>query len=473
MADLLSPAGQSLTASLPGATGIQVARPGGQRWFTPGAWLPKYPTPTVIEAAGSGTTVVTILVRISAPASGLGTAVVDAVGGTSISATGAGTATVAGIEQYLTSIAASGAGMTEVPANLQAGVEAAGSGATVVAPVAGVVAAATGSGATDLVPAAAVDIQASGAGETVVGGLRTNISAAGSGTAVVTATVQMPTEITASGSGTASVAPATAITIAASGSGTSTVAVAQQVGIAATGSGTAAVTSRAAVTIAASGSGTSVVAAAVPAVAVVGVASASGTATSLAPAKPSGTAQGHVMIAYQCSDWGAYTALTAPSGWTLLTGLDRGQDNLHLKIWTKVAGSSEPSSYSFAQGSGVDGCVTIVTVRNANASTGSWLFATPAFAAASASRIAPSVTGAGAGAILLCSSLIEPQNTACSYTPPSGMTERADVQSTTWVTQSVASLDGPANPTGTKTFTASGTLSTVGGIEWSVVIPAA
>ncbi|MEV0247984.1 hypothetical protein AB0H76_15430 [Nocardia sp. NPDC050712] len=207
--------------------------------------------------------------------------------------------------------------------------------------------------------------------------------------------------------------------------------------------------------------------------AVVAAASISGGTTSLTCAKPTGTLEGHVMIAYQCSDWGTYAALTAPAGWTLLTGLDRGSDNLHLKIWSKVAGSSEASTYAWPQGSGVDGCVSIVTLRNVNTNTGTWLFATPVFAAAAASRVAASVTGAGTGAIMLAHSMIEPQNTACSYAPPAGMTERADVQSTTWVTQSVASLDGPTNPTGTKTFTVSGTLSSVGGIESSIVIPAA
>mgnify|MGYP001597417568 CR=1 FL=1 len=206
---------------------------------------------------------------------------------------------------------------------------------------------------------------------------------------------------------------------------------------------------------------------------IVAAASAASDTSSLTVTKPTGTANDDKMIAFQCSDWGTYAGLTAPAGWALLTGLDRGSNNLHLKIWTKTA-ASEGANYVFPQGSGVDGCCSIVTLRGVDNTVANWLWATPAWAANSSSRVAPTVSGAGSGAVLLCSSLVDMNNTAVTWTPPSGMSEQVDVQSNQWISQSVASLLAPANPTGTKTFTTSSStfIGSVGGIEWSVVIPA-
>lgn len=206
---------------------------------------------------------------------------------------------------------------------------------------------------------------------------------------------------------------------------------------------------------------------------IVAVASAASDTSTLTVTKPSGTADTNKMLAFQCSDWGTYAGLTAPAGWALLTGLDRGSNNLHLKIWTKTA-SSEGANYAFPQGSGVDGCCSIVTLSGVDNNVANWLYATPDWAANSTSRVAATVSGAAAGAVLLCSALVDMNNVAATWTPPSGMTEQVDVQSNHWISQSVASLLSPANPTGTKTFTvSSGTfVGTTGGIQWSVVIPA-
>lgn len=210
--------------------------------------------------------------------------------------------------------------------------------------------------------------------------------------------------------------------------------------------------------------------------AIVAAAQIAGNSSTLTCNKPTGTASGDVMIAWHGNDFGTYSSLTAPAGWTQLTGLDRGTDTMHLKIWTKTAGGSEASTYGFPQGSGNDGCVVIVTLRNVNPSTGTWLWSTPVWAADSQTRTAPSVSGAGPGAVLLCSTLADASNTANTWTPPSGMTEQGDVQSqNAWATLTVASLLGPANPSGTKVFTASQNSwwASNGGIEWSVVVPAA
>lgn len=206
---------------------------------------------------------------------------------------------------------------------------------------------------------------------------------------------------------------------------------------------------------------------------VVGSASIAGDTTPLSCSKPSNTATGDMMFSWQMSDAGTYAGLTAPAGWALLTGLDMGTDELHLKIWYKL-GSGEGASYSWPMGSGVDGCVSIVTTRGINLNPSSWIWATPVWSANSASRVAPSVSGAKQDALLLCSACVDMNNVSgVTWTPPTGMTERADIQSNSWATQSVASLANPANPSGTKTFTVSSSnqFPGNGGIEWSIVLP--
>ncbi|MFG1794116.1 hypothetical protein [Nocardia sp. NPDC049149] len=213
----------------------------------------------------------------------------------------------------------------------------------------------------------------------------------------------------------------------------------------------------------------------VPPVSVVAAASAGGP-TPVVCNKPTGTASGDVMIAIHFTDNDTLSAMTAPAGWTLLTSLDRGSSLEHIKIWTKTAGGSEASTYSWAQGpSGTtDGCVTIITLRDADPSTANWLYATPVWAANSATRVAPTVVGAPAGSVLICTANVDMNNTSATMTHPSGMTELSDVQSRTWAVQGVASLLLPPNPTGTKTFTVSSSTfnASKGGIEWSVVVPA-
>jgi len=210
-------------------------------------------------------------------------------------------------------------------------------------------------------------------------------------------------------------------------------------------------------------------------VSVVNSASQKGATATLVCNKPTNTASGDMMVAWHGNDAGTYSAMTAPTGWVLLTGLDRGTDLLHQKIWTKAAGGSEGTTYTFNQGSGDDGIVIITTLRGADTNTAHWLYATPVWSANSTSRVAPTVVGAQPGGVLLCSTLVDMNNTAATFTPPSGMIEQADAQSNTWAAQSVASLLSPPDPTGTKTFTVSSSnfFSTNGGIECSIVVPAA
>jgi hypothetical protein len=123
----------------------------------------------------------------------------------------------------------------------------------------------------------------------------------------------------------------------------------------------------------------------------------------------------------------------APSGWSLIgssAGLSGGPP--YVKVWTKVATSSEPASYTFTDSAAsIFNSVAILAIT-----TGTYDSVNPIAAAVtfqdggtnnSASHTAPSVTGVSDG--LLCTSHgADTGNSAgtVSYTPPSGMTEQAD-----------------------------------------------
>lgn len=205
-------------------------------------------------------------------------------------------------------------------------------------------------------------------------------------------------------------------------------------------------------------------------VAVVATAFQKGDTSTLTCNKPTGTLDGHMMVAFQGLDYSTYASMTAPAGWALLTGNDQGDSLMHMKIWTKLA-SSEGASYVFNQGSPGDGVVIITTLSGADTNTANWIY-NLVWTANSTSRVAPSIASV-ADSVLLCSATVDMNNVAATMTPPSGMTERADTQSNLWIVGSVASLANPTNPTGTKTFTVSSSnfYASVGGHQSSIVVP--
>lgn len=195
-----------------------------------------------------------------------------------------------------------------------------------------------------------------------------------------------------------------------------------------------------------------------------------GAGTALSCAMPTGTVQDDVMVASVSSDFGTYAGITAPAGWTLRTGQDGGTDNIHYKVFTKTAGASEAGPYGFAQSASSDGVVSIVTLRGVTESTAGGLYSSSLDRTTSTTRTAPTITGATAGAVLVCGAMCDGGGgTGRTWTPPSGMTEQGDVQSGLWTTQGVATLIDPGDPTGTKDFTANIAPPATGGIQWSAV----
>lgn len=146
--------------------------------------------------------------------------------------------------------------------------------------------------------------------------------------------------------------------------------------------------------------------------------------SSLTIARPAGTVSGHVMVA-QIAVRGS-GSITAPSGWTELRRTDAsgGGNVMQQAVYVKVAGATEPTSYTWSFGSaramgaiasfsGVD-TATPVEANESQASGNS----------SATSVTAPSVSVATANAWLLTFFALANGNGA--FTPPTGMTERLD-----------------------------------------------
>lgn len=200
-----------------------------------------------------------------------------------------------------------------------------------------------------------------------------------------------------------------------------------------------------------------------------------GNASTLVVTVPTGTASGHLLVAWQFDDDGTLANMSPPSGWATTSTVDNGTNNTHFKLYTKTATGSEGSSYTFNQNNGTDGVITVMAVANVDTNSAHWLVNSAA-TANSTSRVAaslgPPILGGG---MLLCAACVDMNNTAVTFTPPSGMTEQSDLQSSTWAAQSVASMVAPPDPTGTRTFTISSStqFGTALGIQSSLYLPPA
>ncbi|MGH7313504.1 MAG: PQQ-binding-like beta-propeller repeat protein [Candidatus Rokuibacteriota bacterium] len=172
--------------------------------------------------------------------------------------------------------------------------------------------------------------------------------------------------------------------------------------------------------------------------------------------RPTGTVQDDVMIA--TIGFRPNTAtITPPSGWTLVRRTDNaGGTPSSLAVYRKVAGSSEPSNYSWSFSTSAGSAGGIMTF--AGVDTGSPVNAdngqnTPA----SLTHSTPSITTSDANTMLVASFSF---GSSATWTTGSGMTEAVDVmsQGQGCCGQSLAAYyiaQGAAGGTGAKTATAS------------------
>lgn len=152
-------------------------------------------------------------------------------------------------------------------------------------------------------------------------------------------------------------------------------------------------------------------------------AAASGTLTI---GKPAGTSQGDVMVAAVAVR--PSSATISASGWTLVRRVDNASGNSNsLAIYYKVAGASEPTTYSFTFNTSAGAAGGIRAFTGVDLTTPIDIDggqATPS----GLNHTAPSVTTRFANDLVVTSHCIA---SSASFTPPSGMTEAFDKASGT------------------------------------------
>jgi hypothetical protein len=97
-------------------------------------------------------------------------------------------------------------------------------------------------------------------------------------------------------------------------------------------------------------------------------ANSAASATSVTISKPAGTSSGDLLVAFVDQASGS-KSFNAPSGWTAYGSTFGGAGVVHLQGFYKIAGGSEPASYTFQQGGAavnVDMSGVIVAVQNPN-----------------------------------------------------------------------------------------------------------
>ena len=184
---------------------------------------------------------------------------------------------------------------------------------------------------------------------------------------------------------------------------------------------------------------------------------------SLSVSKPTGTVQGDVMIASVAIR--PSTATVTASGWTLIRRIDNSSGNANsLAVYYKVAGASEPASYSFTFNTSTGAVGGIRTFSGINSTTPVDVEAGQNTASGVA-HASPSVTTRFANDMIVTSHSFA---TSATFTPPTGMTEAFDVRSEA-IGSSGVSMEGnyqlqPAvAATGTRTATASNDADTGNG----------
>ena len=172
---------------------------------------------------------------------------------------------------------------------------------------------------------------------------------------------------------------------------------------------------------------------------------------------PSGTVSSDVLIASIAVRPNTAT-ITAPAGWTLIRRTDQsvGAQN-SLAVYYKVAGGSEPSSYTWTlsantgSAGGIESFANVDTSAPVNIDNGQTT-------ASGLTHATPTVTTTVTSAMLVTSHEF---SSAATWTPPAGMTEVVDATSGTVPNTLGISLEvnyviqSASGATGTKTATAS------------------
>lgn len=150
-------------------------------------------------------------------------------------------------------------------------------------------------------------------------------------------------------------------------------------------------------------------------------AASNGNATSLAPNKPTGTASGDLLLAFFTSN---DQNCTPPSGWAEIS--DTSIEVFRRQVFYKVAGGSEPSTYTFSVPAAAPLVVVVSCFRGIDTSDPFDIDPVASSALASSeAHSTPNVTGGSAGRLLYMRSVRFAGTTVPTFTA-SGVTEISD-----------------------------------------------
>src|SRR4051812_7446283 len=188
--------------------------------------------------------------------------------------------------------------------------------------------------------------------------------------------------------------------------------------------------------------------------------------TSLAITKPAGVVAGDVMIAAVGAN--GNTAITAPAGWSSVGLYDAAawSNTGWIQVLFKIAGSSEPASYSWALGTTRPAAGTIVDYIGVDNAAPIQISAVGTGTASPA--VAPTITTTSANQMVI--STVGGKNTsgAFTFTNPAGTTDRVEVYSSTGTTRAgidnADSIQAAAGATPTRSFTIAPTTTEWAGI---------
>jgi hypothetical protein len=200
-----------------------------------------------------------------------------------------------------------------------------------------------------------------------------------------------------------------------------------------------------------------------------GVSSASGASagsTAVVNNTISGLAVGDLLIGIGvCDNDGTLTALTGPSWGSPSFQAPAAGGQPGMKVWAKVATSTDvaAANWSFSAGTGVYCSAGVVAIQAGTFNAADPYFADVVFnisTSLTTSHVAPTIgTGIDKGLLVTVHSTDQGGAASCSYTPPTGMTERVDTAASSGFTcleiNTLALTSSAATGTKTATCTAS------------------
>jgi hypothetical protein len=185
--------------------------------------------------------------------------------------------------------------------------------------------------------------------------------------------------------------------------------------------------------------------------------------------KPAGTVAGDVMVAGIAFNHDS-VVITPPAGWTLVRRVDNTDAILGLEVHYRVAGASEPASYTWLATTsstnfryvvgGIQSFSGVDATSPINVDAGQCTPQPTPCGSSSLTHATPDVTTTVADTMLVTHHAYESSNT---WTPPTGMTEGFDQANLATPTTDGMSIEGnyqlqaAAGATGAKTATAAGT----------------